>query len=154
MNPASLQGMNRREAVSGESLALLMGGAMVGSEFILSGQAVPAKWPAAGFSDADKALLDEIGETIIPATDIPGAKAAKIGPFMAMMVTDCYNATTSTRPSSSACARSTTPAGRSTGRRSWRAHPPSARSSRTPSTPSRGNTTARSPRRPRRTISG
>jgi hypothetical protein len=89
MNAASVQNMNRREAV--RRIALLMGGAMVGSEFILSGQAVPGKWPAAGFSDADKALLDEIGETIIPATDIPGAKAAKIGAFMAMMVTDCYN---------------------------------------------------------------
>jgi hypothetical protein len=89
MSAADLQGMNRREAV--RRIALLMGGAVVGSQFILGGQPVPGKWPAAGFSDADKALLDEIGETIIPATDIPGAKDAKIGAFMAMMVTDCYS---------------------------------------------------------------
>jgi hypothetical protein len=89
MKTETPQGMNRREAVW--RIALLMGGAMVGSEAILSGQAIPFKGPAAGFTDADRALLDEIGETIVPATDIPGAKAAKIGAFMTMMVTDCYN---------------------------------------------------------------
>jgi hypothetical protein len=62
---------------------------MVGSEILLSGQAVPGK-KAAGFTDDDRALLDEIGETILPATDIPGAKAAGVGAFMAMMVADCY----------------------------------------------------------------
>jgi hypothetical protein len=31
-----------------------------------------------------------VGETIIPATTTPGAKAAKIGAFMQVMVTDCY----------------------------------------------------------------
>jgi hypothetical protein len=37
------------------------------------------------------ALLDEIAETILPATDTPGAKAAKVGAFMALMVADCYD---------------------------------------------------------------
>jgi hypothetical protein len=36
------------------------------------------------------ALLDEIGDTIIPVTDVPGAKAVNIGAFIAMMVRDCY----------------------------------------------------------------
>jgi hypothetical protein len=89
MNTEKPQGMSRRDAVW--RIALLMGGAMVGSEAILSGQTVADKGPSAGFSDADRALLDEIGETIVPATDIPGAKAAGIGAFMTMMVTDCYN---------------------------------------------------------------
>ncbi len=80
--------MNRREAV--RRIALLMGGAMAGSRAILSGQTVTAKGTAAAFTDLDRALLDEIGETIIPATDIPGAKAVGIGAFMTMMVTDCY----------------------------------------------------------------
>jgi hypothetical protein len=128
--------MNRREAV--RRIALLMGGAMVGSEVILSGQAIPDKQPAAGFTDADKALLDEIGETIIPATDIPGAKAAKIGAFMTMMVTDCYNDKQHAAFLRGPRPRSTTPAGRSTGPRSWTARPPSAPSSRTRSMPSRG----------------
>jgi hypothetical protein len=36
------------------------------------------------------AFLDEIAETILPATKTPGAKAAKTGAFMALMVTDAY----------------------------------------------------------------
>jgi Gluconate 2-dehydrogenase subunit 3 len=89
MNTLTPQVMNRREAVW--RIAVLMGGAMVGSEVLLSGQSLADKQPTAPFTDADRALLDEIGETIVPATDIPGAKAVKIGSFMTMMVTDCYN---------------------------------------------------------------
>lgn len=41
--------------------------------------------------DSEKiALLDEIAETIIPTTTSPGAKAAKVGTFMTIMVNDCY----------------------------------------------------------------
>ncbi len=43
------------------------------------------------FTVADIALLDEIAETILPATSTPGAKAAKTGAFMALMVTDSYS---------------------------------------------------------------
>jgi hypothetical protein len=89
MNTLTPQVMNRREAVW--RIAVLMGGAMVGSEILLSGQTIADKQLTADFTDADRALLDEIGETIVPATDIPGAKAVKIGPFMTMMVTDCYS---------------------------------------------------------------
>lgn len=42
------------------------------------------------FSPADVALLDEIAETMLPETSTPGAKAAKTGAFMALMVTDAY----------------------------------------------------------------
>jgi Gluconate 2-dehydrogenase subunit 3 len=42
------------------------------------------------FSAADVALLDEIAETILPETGTPGAKAAKTGAFMALMVTSAY----------------------------------------------------------------
>jgi ATPase subunit of ABC transporter with duplicated ATPase domains len=44
----------------------------------------------AGFTPTDITFLDEVAETIIPTTNTPGAKAAKVGAFMAMMVTDCY----------------------------------------------------------------
>ena len=44
------------------------------------------------FSAADMDFLDEVAETILPETKTPGAKAAKVGPFMAVMVTDCYDA--------------------------------------------------------------
>lgn len=81
--------MSRREAV--RRIALLLGGAMVASEAILRGQSAPGNASAEAFTQADRELLDEIGEAIIPATDIPGAKAAGIGAFMAMMVADCYS---------------------------------------------------------------
>jgi len=35
-------------------------------------------------------LLDEVAETILPETKTPGAKAAHVGAFMALMVTDTY----------------------------------------------------------------
>ncbi len=43
------------------------------------------------FWKQDEALLDEIGETILPTTpDSPGAKDANIGKFMKVYVSDCY----------------------------------------------------------------
>jgi hypothetical protein len=82
--------MNRRDALS--RVALLVGGTIVGAEFFLSGCTASEK-KAAGLplSAEDIAYLDEIAETIIPATDTPGAKAAKVGEFMHVMVTDCYD---------------------------------------------------------------
>jgi hypothetical protein len=35
-------------------------------------------------------FLDEVAETILPETSTPGAKAARTGVFMALMVTDAY----------------------------------------------------------------
>jgi hypothetical protein len=43
------------------------------------------------FTAADVALLDEIAETILPETSTPGAKAAKVGAFMALMVSEAYD---------------------------------------------------------------
>jgi hypothetical protein len=43
-----------------------------------------------GFSADDVSLLNEIAESIIPATDTPGAKAVEVGAFMAVAVTECY----------------------------------------------------------------
>jgi len=81
--------MNRRDALS--RVALIMGGSIVGAEFFLSGCKAADK-PVVGFplSEATIALLDEIAETIIPTTDTPGAKAAKVGAFMNTQVMDCY----------------------------------------------------------------
>ncbi|HEX4851507.1 MAG TPA: gluconate 2-dehydrogenase subunit 3 family protein [Puia sp.] len=83
--------MNRREALS--SVALLLGGTIIGAEAFLSGCTNTDKnIGAAGlnFSPDDISFLDEVGETIIPATSTPGAKEAKIGEFMKTIVTDCY----------------------------------------------------------------
>ena len=81
--------MNRREAIS--RLALLMGGAIVGAEAFVNGSVLPGQPTGPGFSARDLALMDEIGETILPATSTPGAKAVGIGAFMAMMVNECYD---------------------------------------------------------------
>jgi Gluconate 2-dehydrogenase subunit 3 len=79
--------MDRRELL--KQIAILTGGVVIGGEVFLSGCKTGAKADA-GFTVSNIALLDEIGETIIPATATPGAKAAKIGEFMKVMVTDCY----------------------------------------------------------------
>lgn len=83
--------MNRRDALS--RVALIMGGAIIGAEAFLSGCKNPSGSAATGdtFSADNIALLDEVGETILPATaGSPGAKEAKIGQFMKTIVTDCY----------------------------------------------------------------
>lgn len=80
--------MNRREALS--RVAIIMGGTVLGAEAFLSG----CKTASTGisFSAADISFLDEVAETILPATNTPGAKEAKVGEFMKVMVTDCYEA--------------------------------------------------------------
>ena len=82
--------MNRREAVS--RVALLLGGTVIGAEFFLSGCKAEKKYGGSlNFTPEDIAYLDEIAETIIPKTDTPGAKEAKVGEFMTVMVKDCYD---------------------------------------------------------------
>ncbi|HEY9195785.1 MAG TPA: gluconate 2-dehydrogenase subunit 3 family protein [Mucilaginibacter sp.] len=80
--------MNRRDAIT--RVGLLMGGAVIGAEFFISG----CKSTSTDVADLSKpetiAFLDEVGETILPATTTPGAKAAQVGKFMGVMVNDCY----------------------------------------------------------------
>jgi len=81
--------MNRREALS--SVVLLLGGTIIGADAFLSGCKTIGK-KEEFFATSDIALLDEVGETILPATaSSPGAKEARIGDFMKVIVTDCYN---------------------------------------------------------------
>jgi len=77
--------LTRREAVI--HLATLMGATVVGPRLSAANFVATQ---AHGFTAAEIVLLDEIGETIIPATDVPGAKAVGIGTFLAMMMNDCY----------------------------------------------------------------
>jgi len=85
--------INRREAI--KRVSVLLGGvALVGGSSLLAscGRERPPAGTAVGkFSANDVTLFDEISDTILPATSTPGAKAAKVGPFMALMVTDCYD---------------------------------------------------------------
>lgn len=78
--------MNRREAV--QHISLLLGGTILGSNAFVSCKSNDNK--AVNFSEKDVALLDEIADTILPTTKTPGAKAAKVGQFMTVMVNDCY----------------------------------------------------------------
>jgi hypothetical protein len=96
--------MTRREAILRAS-AVLGGTALIGQAAMLAGCGrQQAAAPEAGtnaddgtarqqglFSDAELELLAEIAETILPETATPGAKAAGVGPFIAVMVSDCYS---------------------------------------------------------------
>lgn len=42
------------------------------------------------FSPDTERLVDEAAETIIPETSTPGAKAAGVGPWIVMMMNECY----------------------------------------------------------------
>ena len=79
--------MERRELL--KMIAILTGGVVIGGEVFLSG-CTNKEADASTFSADNIALLDEVGDTIIPTTSTPGAKATKIGEFMKTIVTDCY----------------------------------------------------------------
>lgn len=80
--------MDRRELL--RSIALITGATVVGGELMVLGCKSEAAKTGL-FAAADAGLLDEIAETILPATDVPGAKAVKVGEFMIRMVEDCYD---------------------------------------------------------------
>lgn len=82
--------MNRRDALAAV-------GALLGTTFISEELFAVSKFGGQTalktndlFSAKDIQLLDEVADTIIPETKTPGAKAAKVGEFMALMITDCY----------------------------------------------------------------
>lgn len=83
--------MNRREALS--RVAFLIGGTVVGAELFLTGCTTQTKIDTQDlFAKSTIAYLNEIGETILPQTSTPGAKAANVGEFMNVFVRDCYEA--------------------------------------------------------------
>lgn len=77
--------MNRRELL--RLITAATGTAMIGGTSLFSGCSTQTP---THFSAENIALLDEIAETILPRTDTPGAKDAKVGEFMSVFVTDCY----------------------------------------------------------------
>lgn len=87
--------ISRRQAI--QRVSTLLGGvALVDGDRILAALPERAAQEAAAspeigtFSAADIAFLDEVAETMLPETSTPGAKAARTGAFMALMVTDAY----------------------------------------------------------------
>ncbi|MCC7034345.1 MAG: gluconate 2-dehydrogenase subunit 3 family protein [Acidobacteria bacterium] len=88
-------GITRRAAIRQVTAMLggvaLVGGDRLGAVSVDDGVVAQAAVEGVGtFSAADIAFLDEVADTILPDTSTPGAKAAKTGAFMALMVTDVY----------------------------------------------------------------
>ncbi|HEX4684404.1 MAG TPA: gluconate 2-dehydrogenase subunit 3 family protein [Gemmatimonadaceae bacterium] len=91
--------IDRREAL--RRVGLMFGGAaFVGGSRLLDAfegdvhgraeQLAQAGRGVGEFTAADIAFLDEVADTILPTTSTPGAKAARTGAFMAVMVNDTY----------------------------------------------------------------
>ena len=83
--------VTRREAIRRVS-GLFGGAALIGQSAWLAG-CEGSFYARRGtlFLPAEVTLLDEIADTILPATKTPGAKAAQVGFFIATMVTDTYD---------------------------------------------------------------
>lgn len=86
--------MDRREAI--KTVSMLLGGAFTAGSGLLGAverahaRAAQPGLQVGTFTAQDIALLDEVADTILPDTKTPGAKAAHVGAFMALMVTDTY----------------------------------------------------------------
>ena len=83
--------MTRRDLL--QNVAIILGGSIVGGTvFSLEGckSADKDKQVNALFTEKQVAQMNEIADTILPTTSSPGAKAAKVRDFMAVMVLDCY----------------------------------------------------------------
>lgn len=80
--------LSRREALT--LMATVCGGTIFGGNHLLAG--VANALPGLSFSSSDRTLLNEIAETIIPATpDSGGAKDADVVSFMEEIVRDFYS---------------------------------------------------------------
>lgn len=83
--------MDRREAV--KSVAFLIGGALSATTIatLFDSCNVPGKSEGELFTTDQQKLVTELADIIIPTTaKSPGAKAANVGPFITMMMKDCY----------------------------------------------------------------
>ena len=103
-NEEIINRINRREAIQ-RVTAMLGGLTLIGGSSLITAcekaqeraadtanAAAGPQQPIGEFSVQDIAYLDEIADTILPTTQAsPGAKAARTGAFMALMVTDTYD---------------------------------------------------------------
>lgn len=83
--------MERRDAV--RNIAFLMGGVLSATTigvFLDSCNAPSTKEGADLFSADQDLLITEVADIIIPSTKTPGAKAAGVGPWISVMVRDCF----------------------------------------------------------------
>ncbi|HTN35703.1 MAG TPA: gluconate 2-dehydrogenase subunit 3 family protein [Arachidicoccus sp.] len=84
--------MQRREAL--RNVALLVGGGVILSgttmSMLFDSCSSPKKKAGNLVSDDQQKIITEIADIIIPTTSCPGAKAAGVGPFVTLMMKDCY----------------------------------------------------------------
>ena len=81
-----------RRALAGAGATLFLGStALINTACAEPAQRTEAAADLPLFSASDIAWLDEVAETILPETETPGAKAAEVGSFIALMVHDTYS---------------------------------------------------------------
>ena len=79
--------MQRREAL--KKTALLIGSIAIAPELLA--KALNDPYPTLSRLPADRlTLLAEMADTILPDTDTPGAKAAKVQDYIAVVVEECF----------------------------------------------------------------
>lgn len=81
--------MERRELL--KMIAVITGTAFIGGDLLLSGCNTADGTAADRWSEKNLSFLDEVGETILPTTATPGAKAAQVSKTMKAVVSDCYS---------------------------------------------------------------
>ncbi|HEX2781622.1 MAG TPA: gluconate 2-dehydrogenase subunit 3 family protein [Gemmatimonadaceae bacterium] len=84
--------MNRRNALKATTVTL--GGLLLATNGVLAAcDRAPSRATSGILNAAEQDLAEEIADTLLPTTpSSPGAKAAGIGPFMNVLITDCYRA--------------------------------------------------------------
>lgn len=82
--------MQRRDAL--KNVALLVGAGLVSESMLslLSCNTSAKKNSGQLVTEDQQNTLTELADIIIPTTSSPGAKAAGVGPFITMMLGDCY----------------------------------------------------------------
>ena len=81
--------MKRRDLL--KMIVAATGTALVGSN-VLAYTVLPMEDnQGSGYSIDDVAFFNEVGESIIPRTDTPGAKDANVGSMIAILLADCYS---------------------------------------------------------------
>jgi len=81
--------MNRREAL--RNVAVLMGGVLSATTLsVISEGCKTSDKKGELFTAEQQSTITELADTIIPTTGTPGAKAAGVGSFIAMMIKECY----------------------------------------------------------------
>lgn len=80
--------MERRELL--KMIVAATGSAFIGSQVLAYDIRPNVTLSDTIFDKDDVTFLNQLGETIIPKTDTPGAKQANVGLMIAIIISDCY----------------------------------------------------------------